>query len=83
MSQQNPYHIGRLLFGVGIFILSLVVGIICALYEWKKAGYVDPMDILIMVIGIFGIIVCILWIRLLIQVRKRDELGRTQDKVEK
>ena len=72
--KKKRHHLrSSLLIGVGFF-LFVIFELAWILIEWKKNGFIDPMNVLLVVFGTFGLIVNILWIKLLIRMQKRGEL---------
>jgi|SRR5580692_743315 hypothetical protein len=57
----------------GVCILCAMLRIVSSVFDWKD-GHIDliPADALLLVVEVFGAVVCFLWARLVIRGRKQD-----------
>ena len=62
-----------ILLGV-VFLFVVILAVTLMVIEWKKSGFVDPMNVLLLVGGISGFVICFLTVKLLIRMRKRGNL---------
>ena len=58
------------LCGLCFFFFS-IASIIFFAIGWRKTGFVDPMEVLLPIIGISGTVISYLWVKLLVRMRKR------------